>query len=114
MADFDVKIVRLISGEEIISNFSQTKSTITLKDPCVLVPTQEGKLMFVRWVPYAQSKNGIEINERNVVFIVDAVPELSEHFKNVIVNNLFVPGPKRLTTPNSGPVGSNPSLSLSN
>jgi hypothetical protein len=112
MADFNVKIVRLISGEEIIANFHQTKATINLKDPCVLVPTQEGKLMFVRWVPYAQTKDGIEINERNIVFIVEAVPELAEHFKNVVVNNLFVPGPKRLTTPNSGPMGSNPSLSL--
>jgi hypothetical protein len=98
MADFNVKIVRLISGEEIIANFHQTKATINL--------------MFVRWVPYAQTKDGIEINERNIVFIVEAVPELAEHFKNVVVNNLFVPGPKRLTTPNSGPMGSNPSLSL--
>jgi len=110
MADFEVKIVRLISGEEIIGNFSQTKTTITLKDPCVLVPTQEGKLMFVRWIPYGQIKDGVDINERNIVFIVEAVPELEEHFKNVVLNNLFVPGPKRLTTPNMGPVGSSPNL----
>jgi len=110
MANFEVKIVRLISGEEIIANFSQTKTTITLKDPCVLVPTQEGKLMFVRWVPYGQIKDGVEINERNIVFMVDAATELEEHYKNVVLNNLFVPGPKRLATPNAGPVGSGPSL----
>jgi len=114
MSDFEVKIIRLISGEEIISNLKQTKTALTLKDPCVLVPTQEGKLMFVRWIPYGQVKDGIEINERNVVFVVDPAKELEEHYKNVILNNLFVPGGKRLATPTSGPMGSSPNLSLTN
>ena len=98
-----VKIVRLLSGEEIIAKVTveQTdEGTIFhLKDGCVLVPTQEGKLMFVRWVPYAKESNGIPINKKDTIFCVDPATELEDHFINVVTNNLFVPPAKRIETP---------------
>ena len=36
-----VKIIRLISGEEIIANFTDNGETITLKDAPVLIPSPE-------------------------------------------------------------------------
>ena len=46
-----VKIVRLMSGEEIIANVEETKTTVTLKDPSVLIPSPEGKLLLAKWLP---------------------------------------------------------------
>ena len=90
-----VKIVRLMSGEEIIANVEETKTTVTLKDPSVLIPSPEGKLLLAKWLPYANiEKNGIELGKNHVVFMVDAQKDLEDHFTNIIVNNLVVPGKK--------------------
>jgi hypothetical protein len=93
-----VKIIRLESGEEIIAKVTETTTDdgvlYNLKDACVLVPTQEGKLMFVKWIPYASVKDGISILKSKTVFVVDPQPELEDHFTSVITNDLFVPSKK--------------------
>ena len=93
-----VKIIRLESGEEIIAKVAETTTadgvSYNLKDACVLVPTQEGKLMFVKWVPYAITKEGINILKSRTVFAVDPQPELEDHFTSVVTNDLFVPSKK--------------------
>ena len=98
-----VKIIRLESGEEIIAKVTETVTAeagvlYNLKDACVLVPTQEGKLMFVKWIPYASVKDGISILSSKTVFVVDPQPELEDHFTSVITNDLFVPS-KKVVTP---------------
>lgn len=98
-----VKIIRLISGEELISNVTETESTVTLKDPAVLIPSPEGKLLLARWIPYGNVENGITLDKKNLIFIIDPVKELGTHYTTVIVNNLVVPG-KNIVEPsgNSG------------
>ena len=93
-----VKIVRLDSGEEIMAKITQEGDILNLKDPCVLVPSQEGKLLFVKWLPYANTSNGVSINASNVVFIIDPLKELEDHYTGAITNNLFVPS-KKIATP---------------
>ena len=93
-----VKIIRIDSGEEIMASTTQEGDVVTLKDPCVLVPSQEGKLLFVKWLPYANTSNGVSINTKNIVFIIDPLKELEDHYTGAITNNLFVPS-KKITTP---------------
>lgn len=93
-----VKIVRINSGEEIIANVTETEDTVVLKDPCVLIPSQEGKLLFVKWLPYANTENGVPLERKNVVFMLSPMKELEDHFTGAITNNLFVPS-KKIATP---------------
>lgn len=89
----DVKIVRLISGEEIICQYKVNGETALLKNPAVLIPSQEGKLLLARWLPYADIEDaGIELNTSNFVFVVNAQKQLEDHYMTVVVNNLVVPG----------------------
>lgn len=97
-----VKIIRLISGEEIIANFMDNGETITLKDASVLIPSPEGKLLLARWIPYANTENGVTLEKRHLVFIIDPQKELAEHFTSVVVNNLVVPGKKIVDPSASG------------
>lgn len=95
----NVKIVRLMSGEEIICTYNNVSGVATLKDPAVLIPSPEGKLLLARWMPYADHpEGGIEIPNSQIVFVVNPQKELSEHYTNVVVNNLVVP-PKKLINP---------------
>jgi len=98
-----VKIIRLISGEEIIANYTDNGETITLKDASVLIPSPEGKLLLARWIPYANTENGVTLEKRHLVFVIDPQKELADHFLTVVVNNLVIPG-KKIVDPstNSG------------
>ena len=96
-----VKIVRLTSGEEIISNIIDNGETITLKDASVLIPSPEGKLLLARWLPYADTKEGVTLEKRHLVFVIDPQKELSDHFTNVVVNGLVIPG-KKVVDPLAG------------
>jgi len=91
----DVKIVRLMSGEEIIATVVDNTETLSLKDPAVLIPSPEGKLLLARWLPYAdQPENGIAIEKKNILFTVEPQEQLKDHYTNVVVNNLVVPAKK--------------------
>ena len=94
-----VKIIRLMSGEEIIANTTETTDTILLKDASVLIPSPEGKLLLAKWLPYANIENGITIEKKHIVFVVDPQKELTEHFTTVMVNNLVIPGNKKSIDP---------------
>jgi len=95
----EVKIIRLISGEEIIANYTDNGDTILLKDASVLIPSPEGKLLLARWLPYANTDKGVTLEKRHIVFIIDPQRELADHFTTVVVNGLVVPGNKKLVDP---------------
>jgi len=98
-----VKIIRLMSGEEIICNHeSLPDSKVNIKNASVLIPSPEGKLLLAKWLPYANTENGVILDASHIVFIVDPQKELSEHFTNVVVNNLVVPGKKLIDPSTSG------------
>jgi hypothetical protein len=97
-----VKIIRLISGEEIIANFTDNGETITLKDASVLIPSPEGKLLLARWLPYADTKDGVTLEKRHLVFVIEPQKELADHFTTVVVNNLVIPGQKKIVDPTAG------------
>jgi hypothetical protein len=90
----DVKIVRLISSEEIIGYVEEVEGGVKLTEPAILLPTPEGKLMFAKWLPYAEVKEGIFLKNKDIVFSVKAQKDLEDHFVSVIVNGLLIPGKK--------------------
>jgi hypothetical protein len=96
----DVKIVRLLSGEEIIGNVEVKDNGVFIKNATILIPTPEGKLMFAKWMPYANIENGITIDNKNIMFVVDALKDLIDHFTSVVVNGLVVPPKKVVDTSN--------------
>lgn len=97
----NVKIVRLLSGEEIIGNVDIVDVGVKIKNPTILIPTPEGKLMFAKWMPYADTSEGIVLENKNIMFTLNAQKDLEDHFVSVVVNGLLVPG-KKVVEPVSG------------
>jgi hypothetical protein len=100
----NVKIVRVLSGEEIIGNVETldgASGAIKIKNATILIPTPEGKLMFAKWMPYADTTDGIVLEAKNIMFVLNAQKELEDHFTSVVVNGLVVPG-KKVVEPISG------------
>lgn len=100
----NVKVFRLVSGEEILSRFEMTDTHVTLKDPAILVPVGQGQIGLMPWMMYTKAKNGIEIPKSFVAFTVDPLEELKTQYDNSVNKGIATPsstlkGPDlRLTT----------------
>ena len=98
MAD-NVNIVRLSTGEEIVCQMSIIENgsqiSYVIKDAAILLPNpNDGRLMFGRWLPYTKSENGITVDSKFVMFVVEPTEDLKQHYMTTIVNNLAVPARK--------------------
>jgi len=103
-----VKIVRLVSGEELICGHESVDGNmVKLSKVAVLIPTGQGKIALAPWVPYAVEKAVFDISERHIVFTIDAHNELLNEYNSVFGNGLFVPpsaASAPLVTPSGAPV----------
>ena len=102
-----VKIVRLVSGEELICKYEGFKEKAKLSKVAILIPTGQGKIALAPWVPYAVEKAVFEVSERHIMFTIDAHNELLNEYNSVFGSGLFVPpsaASAPLVTPSGTPV----------
>ena len=90
-----IKIVKLISGEEIIGDVTETDNFITIKKPCVLQlvpsrtnPEQPAMGLF----PYAAyvDNHTLTLKEASIVWKEDPLKELYNQYNSVFGNGLVV------------------------
>jgi len=86
-----VKIVRLTSGEELIAKTEETDTTVKLKKPAIIIPAGKDQLAFGQWLPYADISDGIEIELKFIVFIVDPAEEMTAQYEQSFGSGLIVP-----------------------
>lgn len=91
-----MKLVRLSSGEEVIGNISETPNLITIKDGFSLIPAGEGRIGFMPFMAYTKAKNGVSIDKRFVMFIVEPQDELVDQIRSM-KSGISVPD-KRIVT----------------
>jgi hypothetical protein len=92
-----IKLVRLVSGEELLCDITdETESSVTIKNPLIMVPTGEGKIGVADYMPYTNICEGITVNMIHIMFIVDAVDQMAnahkEKFGGLIVPNNKIVG----------------------
>jgi hypothetical protein len=80
----NVKVFRLLSGEEILSRFEMSDTHVTLKDPAILVPAGQGQIGIMPWMMYTKASKGIQIPLSFVAFSIDPVEELKTQYDNSI------------------------------
>ena len=57
----DIKLVKLKSGEELIGDVTVVGDSVTIANPCQIMPTQDG-LGFAPWPPFSKNDN-VTINK---------------------------------------------------
>jgi|TARA_R110000851_G_scaffold15076_1_gene50291 hypothetical protein len=77
-----MKIVRLISGDEVICNVKENDDTITISDAFSMVSTEPGKIGFIPFMAYAKN-NEFVFNRNHVIMIVDPVEELVDQIRSI-------------------------------
>lgn len=93
-----VRIVRLKSGEEIITDYKVEDGIAILKNPAILLPTGQGQIGFMPWMMYAELENNtIKFNVDHVLFDVMPVSELMNQYNQTLGSGLLVPDKKVAT-----------------
>ena len=71
-----MELIRLSSGEEVIGKVTDNGDSITIKDGYSLLPAGEGKIGFMPFMAYTKASDGITIDKKFVMFIVEPVEEM--------------------------------------
>ena len=108
----EIKIVRLTTGEELIAKTTETEDSYTVKNPAILIPAGKDQLAFGAWLPYGDISDGVTINKKYVIFVIDPIRELMNQYNTSFGSGLVVPGADQIS---GAPIGAAiPSLKLTN
>jgi len=84
----NIKVIRIVSGEELIGDWDDEKSTIT--NPVIMVPVAQDKLGFSPWIPYVDEKE-FPLKEQHIVTILTPDNKLQNEYNRVYGSGLIVP-----------------------
>ena len=99
----NIKLVRLVTGEDILTEFAQEDDVVTFTNPLIVyvtppqAPGQSAQVGLSQWVPYAASKE-FNIDHSKVVFVTDPAEDLHKQYDSVFGLGLILPGQKQLLT----------------
>ena len=88
----NIKIMKLINGDDIISDIDESKGLI-LKNPARLMmyPTEQGMSMaLVPWCPYTEQEH-FELNPTSVMLTITPPEELRNEYNNQFGSKLVTP-----------------------
>ena len=89
----NIKVVRLISSEELIGDWNEETNTIT--NPVVMVPVAKDQLGFSPWIPYVEEEE-VPLKEQHIVTILTPDNKLQNEYNRVYGSGLIVPDADKL------------------
>ena len=86
MGEYDIYVIKLTSGEEIISRLEQSsESTWVLHEPRTLVATQNGGFGFAPVIFSSKKESLIYVKTNNIaVYSASVRPEFEEAYKQAV------------------------------
>ena len=87
----NIKIVRIVSGEELIGDWNKETNTIT--NPVVMIPIAKDQLGFQPWIPYSEEEE-MTFKEQHIVVVLTPDAKLQNEYNRVFGSGLLVPEEK--------------------
>jgi hypothetical protein len=104
----NIKVIRFISGEELIGEIVENKGTYELKNICQLAAsysdptTATARIGLSPYMPYTNAKDSIVVDATFVAFIVDPVVDLLNEYNKIFGVGIIVPSEKDIIKPKGG------------
>jgi len=87
-----VKILRQITGEEVLCKAEKADEGWKAKKSALIIPTGKGGIGLLPWMPYTTAfEEGFEIREQDVMFVLQPQEELLDEYNDVFGSGLIVP-----------------------
>ena len=92
----DVKILRLITGEDVIAKVEENDQGLSLNKPFVIIPHQQGpgkpvQLMMTLYSPYSKS-DSVTIKNDKVISMVEPKEEILSSYQQNTSSIVTAPG----------------------
>tara|TARA_B100001146_G_scaffold180682_1_gene162788 strand:- start:294 stop:569 length:276 start_codon:yes stop_codon:yes gene_type:complete len=84
----NVKIIRLVSTEELIGDWNEETKIVT--NPVVMIPVAKDQLGFQPWIPYAEEEE-VPLKEEHIVVVLTPDKKLQNEYNRVYGSGLIVP-----------------------
>ena len=84
----NVKIVKMISGEELIGDYDEKKNII--KNPVVMIPVSKEQIAFQPWLPYAEDKE-YTLKEEAINVIANPSTTIINEYSRMFGSGIVVP-----------------------
>ena len=84
----NIKVLRMVTAEELIGDWNQEKSVIT--NPVVMVPVSKDKIGFQPWITLSDEEE-IFLKEQHIMAIVTPDIKLQNEYNKVYGSGLILP-----------------------
>ena len=93
----DVKLIRIVTGEEIIAEvLSETDDTITVQNGLVVLPSAQG-VGFAPWATViSKDEQEITMSKKHVVYVVATQEDVANKYNEMFGSKVIVPESKKL------------------
>jgi len=93
----DVKLIRIVTGEEIIAELiSQDENTITVKNGLVVLPNNQG-VGFAQWATVIDPENPeVTMKQQHIVYVVEVQEDVCKKYNEMFGSKLITPNSKKL------------------
>lgn len=96
----DVKIFRLISGEELLANYTDVGDAYLFEKPMVIIPQDGGNIGFAYFMPYTKVPDeGVTIPKSYIAYSVNVLEDMLEQYESLFDTGpaLIMPDKKIIT-----------------
>lgn len=95
----EIMIVRMRSGEDVISQVFVKENGLLMRKPAMLVPAGKGNLGMLPWLMYGEIPDeGICIPNDAIYFTFKPLKDLAEEYRTGFISNIVTPT-KKIATP---------------
>ena len=84
----NIKIVKLISGEELIGEYDAKIQKMS--NPVVMIPVNNEKIAFSPWMPYAEDKDFI-LKEEQVLIVATPSKVIANEYSKAFGSGILIP-----------------------
>ena len=85
----DIKLVKLKSGEELIGDVTVVGDSVTIANPCQIIPTQDG-MGFAPWPPFSKNSN-VTIKTDWTICITEPVDAARDAWNSKFGSGILLP-----------------------
>ena len=84
----NIKVIRLVTAEELIGEWNEEKSSIM--NPVVMVPVSKDKIGFQPWITLSDEEE-ISLKDQHIMAVVTPDIKLQNEYNRVFGSGLIVP-----------------------
>ena len=89
----NIKVIRLVTAEELIGEWDQEKSSIN--NPVVMVPVAKDKIGFQPWITLGEDEE-IFLKDQHIMAIVTPDTKLQNEYNRVFGSGLIMPEEEKI------------------